>query len=63
MQLVGARFGDDVDKAAAGAAEFRVGPLRHHHHFLDRVQVKGEGRALAAALLAEEGVVKISAIH
>ena len=62
-QLVAARLGDDVDEAAAGTAELGVGPLGHHDHLLHGVEIEGEGRALAAALLAEEGVVEIRAVH
>ena len=62
VHLVGARLGDDVDEAAVGAAELGVGALGHDHHLLDRVEVEGEGRALAAALLAEERVVEVGAV-
>ena len=50
-------------KPDAAAPELGVGALGHHHHLLDRVQVEGEGRALAAALLAEERVVEVGAVH
>ena len=62
VQLVGAGLGDGIDKAPAGPAKFGVGPLGNHHDFLDRVHVKGEGRALPPALFPEEGIVEIRAI-
>ena len=62
-QRVRARFGDDVDEAAAGATEFRVGALGDDDDFRNGVQIEGEGRALTPALLAEKRVVEIRAVH
>ncbi len=61
-QLVGARLGDHGDEAGGGAAELGGGAVGDHHEFLHRVEVEGEGRPLAAALLAEEGVVEVGAV-
>ena len=63
VELVGARFGDDIDKAPAGASKFGIGSLGHDHHFRYCVQIKGEGWALSTALFAEERVVEICAIY
>ena len=63
LELVGARFGDDIDKAAAGASKFGIGALGYDHHFRYCIQIKGEGGALSAALFAEEGVVEIRTIY
>jgi hypothetical protein len=63
VHLVRAGLRHHVHEAAARAAELRVRPLGHDHHLLDRVEVEGEGRALAAALLAEERVVEVGAVH
>ena len=60
---VGPRLGDDVDEAGAAAAELRRGPVGHDDHLFDGVLVEGEGRPLAAALLAEERVVEVRAVH
>ena len=63
VQLVGARLGDHVHEPAAGPAELGVGSLGDHHDLLHGVQIEREGRPLAAALLAEERVVEVGAIH
>ena len=63
VQLVGARLRDDVDDAAGGAAELRVGTARHDLEFLHRLQRDVDRRALAAELLAEESVVVVAAIE
>ena len=63
VKLVGAGLGDDVDEAAARPSEFRVGAVRHDDEVLHRVEIEREGRPLAAALLAEEGVVEVGAVH
>src|SRR2546425_8093176 len=63
MNLVRTGFSDDVDYAAGGAAEFRVGAACNHLELLHRVQRDGDGRALAAELLAEETVVVIAAVE
>ena len=60
--FIGARLGDHVEEAAAGAAELGIGAVGHHDEVLHCVQVEGEGRALAAALLAEERVVEVGAV-
>ena len=52
-----------LTKPPLRAAELGVGALGHHHDLLDRVEVEGEGRPLAAALLAEERVVEVGAVH
>src|SRR3954452_6513848 len=62
VKLVGARLGDDVDEAAAGPPELRVGAVRDHHEVLNRVQVEGEGRPLAAPLLTEEWIVEVGSV-
>src|SRR5262249_27107554 len=46
VQIVGAGFGDDVDHAAAAAAELGAGPSRHHLKFLDRVERDVDSGAL-----------------
>ena len=51
VQLVGARFGDDVHHAAGRAPELRVGAAGHHLELLHRLQRDVDGRALAAHLL------------
>ena len=40
-----------------------LAPCGHHDHLLHGVEIEGEGRALAAALLAEEGVVEVGPVH
>ena len=62
-ELVRARLRDDVHEAARGAPELRRRPLAHDDDFLDGVLVEGEGRALPAALFAEEGVVEVGSVH
>ena len=62
VELVGAGLGDHVDEAARTAPELRRGAVGHHLKFFDGVQAYREGRALAAALLAEERIVVIRAI-
>ena len=62
-QLVRARLRDHVDEPARGASELGVRAARDHHHLLHRVEVEGERRPLAAALLAEERVVEVGAVH
>ena len=62
-QLVGTRLGDDVDEPAGRAAELRGSALVHDDQFTDRVLVEGERGTLAAALLAEEGIVEVGAVH
>ena len=63
VQVVGARLRDDVDDAAGGAAELRVGPAGHDLELLDRLQRDVDRRALAAELFAEESVVVVAAIE
>ncbi len=63
MHVVGAGLGDDVDEAAVERPNSALAPVGHHHDLLHRVQVEGEGRPLAAALLAEERVVEVGAVH
>ena len=63
VQIIGARLGNDVDHAASGAAELRVGPARHDLEFLDRLQRDVDRRTLAAKLLAEEPVVVVTAVE
>ena len=46
-----------------GREVLRGRPLVHDDDFLDRVLVEGEGGALAAPLLAEEGVVEVRSVH
>ncbi len=62
FQLVGPRLRDHVDEAACRAPELGGRALVDDHHLLDRVLVECEGRALPAALLAEEGVVEVGAV-
>ena len=62
-QLVGARLRDDVDEPARRAPELRVRTARDDHDFLHRIEIERERRALAAALLAEERVVEVGAVH
>ena len=62
VQAVGAGLGDHVDEPAGAASEFGGRAVGHHLHFLDGVQAHGKGGALAAALLAEEGIVVVGAI-
>ena len=62
-ELVRARLRDDVHEASRGAPELRGRPLVHDDDFLDRVLVEGESGSLAAALLAEEGVVEVRPVH
>ena len=63
VDVVGAGLGDDVDDAAAGAAELGVGTAGHDLEFLDGFERDIDGSALAAGLLAEEAVVVIAAIE
>ena len=62
VEQVRPRLGHHVHEAAVAAAELGGGALGHHHHLLHRVEVEGEGRPLAAALLAEERVVEVRAV-
>ena len=62
-QPVGARLGDDVEEPAARPAELGVRAVGDDDEVLDRVEVERERRALAAALLAEEGIVEVGAVH
>src|SRR6478672_527483 len=63
MELVGARFGNDVDEAAARTTELGVCPISHHHEVLYGIEIEGESGPLAPALLAEEWIVEVCAIH
>ncbi len=62
-QLVGAGLGDHVHEARAGTAELGAGAARGHDDFLHRIQIERERRPLAAALLAEERIVEVGAVH
>ncbi len=62
VQVVAARLGDHVDEPAGRAAELGRGALVHHHQVLDGVLVEGERGPLAAALLAEEGIVEVGPV-
>ena len=61
-QLVGPRLRDYVDEPAGRAAELCVGAARQHHDLLHGVEIEGERRPLAAALLAEERIVEVGAV-
>ena len=61
-QVVRPRLGDHVDEAAGRSAELGGGALVHHHQVLDGILVEGEGGALPAPLLAEEGVVEVGPV-
>src|SRR5439155_19271462 len=61
--LVRARLGDDVDDAAARAAEFGAGAGRHDLKLLDGLERDVDRRALPAHLLAEETVVVVAAVE
>jgi len=63
VEIVGARFGDDVDDAAGGAAIFGVGATGHNLKFFHRVESDVYGGALATHLFAKETVVVITAIE
>ena len=62
LEVVGARFGDDGHKTGGGAAEFGRRAVGDDDEFLHGVEVEGEGRALTAALLTEEGVVEVGTV-
>src|SRR5947208_7553254 len=61
-QLIGPRLRDYVDEPAGRAAELCVGAARQHHDLLHGVEIEGERRPLAAALLAEERIVEVGAV-
>ncbi len=63
VKVVGARLGDDVDEARGGAAVLGVGPVGHDHDFGHRVEIESERGALASALLAEERIIEVRAVH
>ena len=62
-EIVGARFGDDVDETTGRPAELRGGSLVHDDQLPDGVLVEGERGTLSAALFPEEGVVEVGAVH
>ena len=62
-EIVGARFGDDVDETTGRPAELRGGSLVHDDQLADGVLVEGERGTLSAALFPEEGVVEVGAVH
>src|SRR5206468_4049281 len=63
VEQVGAGLGDHVHESRAGAAELGRRSAGGDHDLLHRIEVEREGRPLAAALLAEEGVVEVGAVH
>ena len=63
MKVVGSGLGDDVDDAAGGAAELRVGPAGDDLKFLDGFKGDVNRGSLAAHLLAEETVVIVATVE
>src|SRR5262249_39235470 len=63
VNLVGARFGYDVDNAARSASEFRAGAGRDDLKFLDGIQRDIDGGPLAPGLLSKEAVVIVTAVE
>src|SRR5713101_2779403 len=59
MNRVRAGLRDDVNESSGASSELSRCAIRHHLKLLDGVQAHREGRTLAAALFAEEGVVVI----
>ena len=63
MNVVGSRFGDDVDLAAGRAAEFGVCAAGDNLKLLDGLKRNIDRGALAADLFAEETVVVVAAVE
>ena len=56
-------LGHHVHEPAGGTAELGVGAGGRDHDFLHRIEIERERRALAAALLTEERIVEVGAVH
>src|SRR5688500_14149979 len=61
-EVVRSALGDDVDDAPGVVAELDVEAVGDDLELTDRLEREGEGDAAAAAVLPEEGVVRVNAV-